>query len=355
MDNENINRAYTLPSSFYRSQLNFTQLREGAFRNSWNYAGSLGVDDEYHVIPVDILPGLINEPLLLTRDRGDTVRCLSNVCTHRGNLLVEEPGKSPLLKCRYHGRCFGLDGKFRSMPGFEGVVDFPGDEDDLVSLPFKSIGPMHFVRLSEGGSFVDQFGEMLNQMSWFDFDSLELRPEASRDYSVNAHWALYVDNYLEGFHVPYVHPGLNVALDVERYHIELFKRGSLQIGFADDAESDIIDIPNKSKYYGERIYAFYWWIYPNMMFNFYPWGISVNIVEPVDLNHMKVRFLTFAFKGETTPDVSGIHQTELEDERIVEAVQRGMQSSFYHRGRYSPKHEQAVRHFHHMIKAQIHV
>ena len=352
---ENIKEAYTLPSSFYRNQPSFTLLCEGAFRTSWNYVGTLTATDTHNVVPVDLFPDLINEPLILTRDRNNTIKCLSNVCTHRGNLLVEEPGQNTLLKCRYHGRCFGIDGQFRSMPGFEGVVDFPGDEDHLTSLPLQSIGPMQFVRLAEGVDFEDQFGKMMGQMSWFDFENLELRPEASREYSVNAHWALYVDNYLEGFHVPYVHPGLNVSLDVEKYRVDLIPNGVLQIGYADDDESEILDLPFESPFYGERIYAMYWWIFPNMMFNFYPWGVSLNIVEPVNLNNTRVRFMTFVHKGEQTPDVSGIHQTELEDERIVEAVQRGMQSSFYHRGRYSPVHETAVHHFHNMIKSLINV
>ena len=90
-----------------------------------------------------------------------------------------------------------------------------------------------------------------------------------------------------------------------------------------------------------------------MMFNFYPWGVSLNIVEPVNLNKTKIQFLTFVNKNEPTPDLSGIHQTELEDELIVEAVHRGMQSSFYNKGRYSPVHETAVHHFHNMIKERI--
>ncbi len=355
MSKENIQESWTLPSSFYRSQLHFERLIRISFRNSWNFAGCLTSDDEHNVVPVDILPDSVNEPLILTRDRNQKIRCLSNVCTHRGNLLVEEEGKTNLLRCRYHGRCFGIDGKFRSMPGFEGVEDFPCEKDNLTSIPLRSVGPMQFIQLEGTAEFDRQFGEMMTQMNWFDFNNLELRPEASRNYSVNAHWALYVDNYLEGFHVPYVHPGLNVALDVEKYHVGLFENCVLQVGYADNEEEDILDLPVESQYHGERIYAFYWWIFPNMMFNFYPWGVSVNIVEPVNINNTKVRFLTFVKKGRKAPDVSGIHQTELEDERIVEAVQRGMQSSFYHRGRYSPTHETAVHHFHNMIKGQIDV
>ena len=306
-----------------------------------------------NVVPLDLLPGFIDEPLVLTRDREGNTRCLSNVCTHRGNLLVEQAGDTKILTCRYHGRCFGLDGRFRSMPGFEGVENFPDEEDNLTSLGIRSIGPMQFVQTMGAHLWDDQFGEMLRSMSWFDHDELTFRPDCSRDYHVDAHWALYVDNYLEGFHVPYVHPALNNALDIESYRVELTDSGVLQVGVADDSEDSIHTIPDDSVFGGQRIYAFYWWIYPNLMFNYYPWGISFNVVEPIDIGNTRVRFMTFTKKYLPDPDVSGIHQTELEDELVVESVQRGMKSSYYDRGRYSPAHEQAVHHFHRMISRDL--
>lgn len=341
-----------MSSSFYRSELNFMQLRERAFRTTWNFGGVIDKDSDYNVLPFDLLPGFLNEPLLLSHD-GASTQCLTNVCTHRGNLLIEEPGKSRILRCRYHGRCFGLDGQFRSMPGFEDVEEFPSEKDNLVRLNHESIGPMHFVRLSGAKTWEEQFGQMLRRMHWVDLDNLTYRPDASKDYEVNAHWALYVDNYLEGFHVPFVHPSLNDSLEIEEYKVELTDGGVLQIGYADKDESDVHDIPADSEFAGQHIYAFYWWLYPNIMVNYYPWGISLNVVEPINLNKTKVRFLTFAYRELDDPDVSGIHQTELEDEAIVESVQRGMRSSFYDRGRYSPKHEKAVHHFHRMISRDI--
>lgn len=235
------------------------------------------------------------------------------------------------------------------MPGFEDVNGFPTAEDDLYVLATESIGPMHFAQLREGPSFESVFGPMLNEMSWFGFDELTYRPGASHDYFVDAHWALYCDNYLEGFHVPYVHPGLNEALDVEEYTVELFEGCSLQIGVADDGEEDLLKIPSSHRLGNKRIYAMYWWVFPNLMFNFYPWGISFNVVEPISIIKTRIRFFSFARSSEPDPDVSQIHQTELEDEVVVESVQKGLQSSFYNRGRFSPKHEKAVHHFHLML------
>ena len=87
------------------------------------------------------------------------------------------------------------------------------------------------------------------------------------------------------------------------------------------------------------------------MFNFYPWGLSLNIVEPISINKTRIRFETFVWKPELYDAIAqaGIHQTEMEDEEIVEAVQMGIQSRLYKKGRYSPKQEKAVHHFHRMI------
>ena len=349
MINPDINKARTLPSYFYRNEIYFKQLRERAFRNNWNFAGAFTDDDEINVKPVTILEGLIDEPVVLTRGKTGETHCLSNVCTHRGSIVVDEPGQEMMLRCKYHGRCFGLNGRFRSMPGFEDVEGFPSEADNLARITSRAIGPMQFLRLDGDVSWESRFAAILDSMSWIDHDVLTYRPACSRDYFIDAHWALYVENYLEGFHVPFVHPGLNKSLEVEAYEVDLFDGGALQIGVANENESALIDIPPGTRFDGQRIYALYWWLFPNLMFNYYPWGISLNVVEPVTGDKTRVRFLTFAYRDLPDPDVSGLHQTELEDERVVESVARGMRSSFYETGRYSPKHERAVHHFHRML------
>ena len=87
------------------------------------------------------------------------------------------------------------------------------------------------------------------------------------------------------------------------------------------------------------------------MLNFYPWGLSINIIRPLAKDLTKVSFLTYV-SDNTKLDKgagAGLDRVEREDEAIVEMVQRGMQSSFYSTGRYSPKREQGVHHFHRLI------
>ena len=86
----------------------------------------------------------MHEPLLLTRDKDGALHCMSNVCTHRGNLMVYEPCKLNQLRCKYHGRLFSLDGKFISMPEFKEVEDFPTEADNLHALPLFQWGKLLF-------------------------------------------------------------------------------------------------------------------------------------------------------------------------------------------------------------------
>jgi choline monooxygenase len=87
------------------------------------------------------------------------------------------------------------------------------------------------------------------------------------------------------------------------------------------------------------------------MFNFYPWGLSLNIVQPIDINKTKVSFYTYIWKEENYNRGAGsdLDKVEMEDEEIVQQVQKGVQSRFYTHGRYSVTREQGTHHFHRLI------
>jgi len=181
-------------------------------------------------------------------------------------------------------------------------------------------------------------------------DKLAAKPELSKDYTVKANWALYCENYLEGFHIPFVHAGLNQVLDFGEYTTEIFKYSNLQLGIG--KKGDVcFDLPPSSPDYGKDVAAYYFWVYPNMMFNFYPWGLSLNIVQPTSVSECKVSFITYVSDESklNTGAGSGLDTVELEDEDVVQNVQKGIRSRFYSHGRYSVKHEKGTHHFHGLI------
>ena len=142
-----IRAAHTLPAAFYRDAAYWEAAKAAIFAPAWQYiGGSASMPAPGHVQPLQLLPGLLDEPLLLTHD-GGALRCLSNVCTHRANLVAGAAAPCHELRCRYHGRRFGLDGRFKSMPEFQDAADFPAESDHLPTVEMQRWGPLHFVAL----------------------------------------------------------------------------------------------------------------------------------------------------------------------------------------------------------------
>jgi choline monooxygenase len=181
-------------------------------------------------------------------------------------------------------------------------------------------------------------------------ESFQHDPSRHRSYDIDANWALYVDNYLEGFHIPYVHGDLHEELDYDSYRTELFEGGVLQIGIARSNET-CFELPDSSPDYGQRIAAYYYWLYPGVMLNFYPWGLSINIVTPLSVDRTRIVYHGFVWDHSKLGMGAGgdLDKVESEDQGIVEATQRGVASRVYDRGRYSPTKETGVHHFHRML------
>lgn len=347
----NIAKAKTLDTSFYLESEYFEAAKEKIFAPSWQFIGSADqLSERTNCLPFTLLENYLDEPLLLTRDQQGKLYCLSNVCTHRGNLLAYEPCQANQLRCKYHGRLFELDGRFRSMPEFREVEDFPSAEDNLKSLPLFQWGNLLFTSLQPATPANTYLKEMMDRVGWLPLDQLQYRADLSKDYLVEANWALYCENYLEGFHIPFVHAGLNAVLDFGEYSTEIFEYCNLQLGIGKKGDS-CFDLPKDSPDFGKEVAAYYFWVYPNMMFNFYPWGLSFNLVQPISPSRCKVSFHSYVYDASKLGSGagSGLDTVELEDEEVVQMVQKGIRSRFYHHGRYSVKHEKGTHHFHSLI------
>jgi choline monooxygenase len=328
--------AQTLPGSFYGDEAAFARMREHVFARSWQWLGTLDdVAAPESLAPRTLLPGLIDEPLLLARDAEGAVRCMSNVCTHRGNILVDAPCRAKQIRCGYHSRRFDLAGKMTFMPEFREARDFPRPADDLPQVAFGEWAGQAFASLDPAAPLDAFLGPMLASVAPLPVVSLSHTPTRDREFLVRAHWALYVENYLEGFHIPFVHAALNDVVDYGTYATELHRYSNLQL--ARDKQGAVA--------------ARYWWIFPNLMLNFYPWGLSLNVVEPQAIDRTRVLFRSFVW-DEAKLDRgagSGLDRVEAEDEAVVEAVARGVRSRLYTRGRYSPTRERGVHHFHRLL------
>ena len=348
--NKKIEEASTIDSSFYTSKSIFSDTKL-IFENSWQFVTHESKLAKKNAFPFFYLDEYIKEPLLLLKDKIGVLNCFSNVCTHRGNILVEKHSQiKDSLLCRYHGRKFNSQGDCVFMPKFENVKGFPSKSDNLTNVPISKWRNFIFCSIGNKYKLNDFFSSMENRIGWMPIEDFVYKSELSKDYFVKANWALYCDNYLEGFHIPFVHHDLAKQFKYDEYAVELFPYSNLQLGIGKEGE-DCFDLPKDSKDYGKNIIAYYFWVFPNMMFNFYPWGLSLNIVKPISVNLTKIEFRSFVWDEERLDVGAGsdLDKVEKEDEEIVELVQQGMNSRFYTKGRFSPSMETGVHHFHTLL------
>jgi choline monooxygenase len=274
-------------------------LREALFASTWHVAAAAGELPAVGAAqPLTLLPGLLDEPLLLTRPDAGEPRLLSNVCTHRAALLCEAGGTPAggVLRCRYHGRRFDLGGRCLAAPGFEGS-DVPSPADDLPSAPSGRWGPLLLASIRPAHALRELLEPLDALLGWLPLERARADAGRGGDYAVAAHWALYVENYLEGFHVPFVHPGLARVLDWQDYQTRLWPRGAVQIGFAkpDLPDEAVLLPPAGHPDHGRRVAGYYAWLWPCTMVNAYAWGLSVNLVQPLGPAHTRVRYLCFVW------------------------------------------------------------
>ncbi|MBX2875745.1 MAG: Rieske 2Fe-2S domain-containing protein [Saprospiraceae bacterium] len=351
---QNIRQSETLPADFYSDKNLWEAMKEKVFAPSWQYIGDRQqfFGGQETIYPITLLDKYIDEPLLITKDPSDDLHCLSNVCTHRGFLLAQHPAKERKIICGYHGRRFNLAGKMEFMPEFKEAEGFPRPCDHLHELPLKQWRQFLFTSLDPAIDFDVITTELDRRLGFLPIEQFRFAPEYSVEYMVHAHWALYCDNYLEGFHIPFVHHQLNQMLDYGSYNTEIYPHMNVQIGYS-SVEGDHFDFPEGHPDYGKKITAYYYWIYPNMMLNFYTWGVQLNVVRPISTTLSRISFINYLYDEEKflQADAAALaDKVEREDEFVVEGVQKGLRSRFYNTGRFSPKREKGVHHFHSLLQ-----
>ncbi|HEX2835495.1 MAG TPA: SRPBCC family protein [Thermoanaerobaculia bacterium] len=331
--------ASTLPSRFYIDPAVLADEERNVFARTWQLVGHLSQVREPGQFFTTNIAG---EPLLIVRGNDHEIRALSNVCRHRAGPIASGEGKRPVLQCGYHGWTYALDGKLAVTPEFDGVQNFDKASCRLPQFRIEMWNDLLFVNLDPGAdSLVTFLGELLADMPKHDYNGFQLAHR--KVWELDCNWKVYVDNYLEGYHIPIVHPGLFRELDYPNYRTET--KTSYSIQFAPTKRPERIRTAN-----GEDEVR-YFWIFPNLMLNVYPDNYSTNLILPLGHGRTATLFDWYfrdpeAVKAQIDETVQFSDEIQLEDIDICESVQRGLRSSTYDAGRFSPKRENGVHHFH---------
>jgi len=341
-----ISCAWSLPAACYTDPGVFTQEKERIFARTWQLVGhgaQLAKAGDFFTTD------LSGEPLLLVRGVQRELRGFYNVCRHRAGPPAEGCGSRKLFRCGYHGWTYGLDGSLISAPEFEGQPGFDAKEFSLAPVRAEEWFNLIFVNLDPCAEpLVKSLGRLPAQAERVGFAGMKLFER--RTYDMRCNWKTYVDNYLEGYHLPSVHPGLNRELNYNAYMVEPYERHVRQFSPIRGAQPGDAT-PRRYQEARENLTTDYFWIFPNWMLNCYPDNVSVNIVLPVDAERSLAIFEWYlperdigSAAGKASVEFS--HQIQIEDVGICEAVQKNLHSRSYQRGRYSIKQEKGVHAFH---------
>ena len=311
--------------------------RDAVFARSWQLAARA----EQVAAPGDHAVAAIGGvPLVIVRDDDGELRALHNVCRHRAGPLVTCDGKGArALTCKYHGWTYSLDGALRGAPEMGRAREF-----DIASIRLPQV---HVAQWR--GLVFAAFGDVPPFDSFVAGIDARLPADPSlafaqrKSYDIACDWKVYVDNFLEGYHLPQVHPRLNALLDYRSYATELAPWFVLQ--------SSPLDRGNALYGDGE---ALYYWLYPNTMLNVLPGRMQTNRVLPSGAGRCRVEFDFFYSSADRTDragDAAFSDLVQKEDIAICEAVQRGLASGSYEPGRLNPTREQGVWHFHELLRA----
>jgi choline monooxygenase len=385
---EQIESAFTLASKFYTDPHVLEVEQSRIFRRTWQLAGTLDhscgpsssegasaavaaavgaphagfacgsspsgsptISDPETFFTADVA----GEPVIIVRDKQGTLRAFSNVCRHRAGPIALGGGCKNVLRCQYHGWTYTLDGRLIGTPDVDGVEFFDRSTMGMVPLRCEVWEKFIFVNFDSNAEPLSAFlGQIPQQARGFQFAGLQLAER--RDYVIDCNWKVYVDNYLEGYHIPIAHPGLMREIDYPHYRTETFRYYSQQF-------APIRAL--KPEDGGERAYApgtgtlkeaLYFWVFPNLMINIYPDNISTNLIVPI--NHEKTLTIfewffhdvsSASVRERIAKAVAFSDQVQQEDILLCQNVQRGLRSSTYDRGRYSVRRENGVHHFHMLL------
>jgi choline monooxygenase len=357
-----IAQAWTLPAALYTDASVFAAEKENIFSRTWQVVGR----SEQVANPGDYFTtNLVGEPLVFVRGLDGRLRSFYNVCRHRAGPPAEGCGSRKLFRCGYHGWTYGLDGALISATEIEGVEGFRPEDFALVPVQTEEWFNLVFANLdSAAAPLRESLGELPQQAEKFPFATMKLFER--RTYEMKCNWKTYVDNYLEGYHLPSVHPGLNRELDFNAYVVEPHAQGGEGRGQAGRGQAGYVRqfspirgaqpgdaTPRRYQGAGEDLTTDYFWIFPNGMLNCYPDNISLNIVLPLDAERSLAIFEWYLpEKDHASPaakaSVEFSHQIQIEDVGICEIVQKNLRSRSYSRGRYSVTQEKGVHAFHRM-------
>ncbi len=329
---------WTLPAETYTSPEVFQRERAAIFGREWLLVGH---ESEMRNPGDYIATDVAGWPVFVIRSRDGALNGFHNVCRHRaGNLVNDGTGHCEQLRCRYHGWLYDHDGRLRRRPDFAEVDDAAASGLALFPVNAGTWRGFIFVNLDvDAGPLEGGLGDL--SAITRDLAIERYKFHSRRAYDLDCNWKTYTDNYLEGYHIPYLHPSLAADLEMSQYRVE---------------NGDRICVHRSAARGGAVYQGLFMWRWPNNTIGVY--GQGFNICRILPLNESRLR-LVFDFFFDPAADLSDAEKDIAakatcdvveEDFPICAIVQRNYAAGVYQSGPLSPKHEAGLAYFHDLVR-----
>ncbi|CAN5808988.1 aromatic ring-hydroxylating dioxygenase subunit alpha [soil metagenome] len=369
-----VDHASTIIPEAYRSAAFFEVERRRLFATGWvavAHLSDVAVPGAVRTVTV------ADQSIIIVRDRAGQLRAFHNVCRHRGSrLVITESCQIPRFRCPYHSWAYGLDGTLLGAPLFEGsgipddqqaIFDtsrLPAfDKADYGLLPAQvaTWANLIFVSLeSDPLPLMTWLGDLPERLAGYRLDEMTI--VAERNYDIAANWKLIAENFMEYYHLPWVHPELVKVSRVEDHY--RFQGPGLYTGMSTspisrDTESGwtaLTDAPDLDG--DDAVSGRFVWILPNVALSVLPNHVFTVIATPV-AHDRTIERTTIGLPPHTADDPTIGPALELlaafwdhvnsEDVAIVERVQQGIATEAYTGGRMCFRFEEPLHRFQNML------
>lgn len=360
-----IESARGLPNHCYTSEEAFKADRDKVFATTWaGLCFKTDLPKDQFAMPIDFM-GL---PLLVVKNSTGGIEVFHNVCRHRGMTLMDEPGEvKKHIRCPYHGWSYSLSGELEITPNIGGTgvhthPCFANENANLSKVRAYVWQDIVFINLDgQAESFEDYIAPLENR--WREYlggegvNAYVLAENGKNQLNVNSNWKLAVENYLESYHLPTVHPELNRTSPLKQHYIiepvdHMHGQGSLCY----KQKSKSASLPTNQNWPEDKFHiAEYPVLYPNVLLGVHADHFFVMLIRPLsyDRSEENVRIYTLpeganddTYQGRRKEIADGWANVFLEDVFAVERMQVGRSSPGFDGGIMSPAMDTTTHHFH---------
>ena len=365
-----IESARGLPNEHYTSDSVFEEEKQAILFNNWSAIGfAKDIPEAGDAKPTNF----VDIPLLMVRDNDGNVNVFQNTCRHRGMILVDEPTKIiGAIRCPYHSWCYELNGDMLATPMVGGVecnTHEAVDPSELALFKIRSYvwQDVIFVNINENAAeFVDYAAKLITR--WKEFEKPVYHGGAGAYFTleVDTNWKLAVENYAESYHLPFVHPELNITSKIEdHYHIEepgnFSGQGSLVYQQLKTENGDVFpDFEGLSEKWDTG--SEYICVYPNLLMGVHRDHVFSIILEPVGtsktIEHVSIYYTKpieeMQQLGALMNSNARFWKTVfMEDVGVVQGMQKGRHGLKFDGGKFSPVMDGPTHIFHQWVANKV--